>query len=151
MKKILLYLLVGFAILVMGMLVVYVFKDSNLFAVNDSIFVGVFDNSLNKGDSYVFTNYDDYVNTLSTASLTEESFINNNYVLVEVPYDSCSQRDVKLSNYIIEGNNIDVNITYKEVCKGCAPLYNYYLIKVDKTMTNVKVNVKYNSSNKKEC
>lgn len=150
MKKIL-YIVVGIIFIVIGGLLFYVVKNGNLFNYNDFIYIGVFDSSLNKGDSYIFTSYDDYINTLNMRVLSEEDFVNNNYVLVGIHYDPCSNKDIKLSNYEINGNNIEVNVTYNEACKICGPVYSYYLLKVDKTMTEVNVNINYNSLNKVDC
>lgn len=117
----------------------------------DFVYIGLFEHVRIDEDNYVFTDYNDFKSMFNGSLLTESDFKNNNYALITIPYDSCSEEDVTPTNYTINGNNIDVLVKYKGRCGFCAPEYMYYLLKVDKNMTNPNVNIDYERINDPQC
>ena len=83
--------------------------------------------------------------------ITEEDFKSNNYLLIQTNFNPCSEESLKLDNYDIDDNSIKVLFTYKDKCGLCAPEYIYTLIKVDKKLTNPKVEIDYKATNKPNC
>ena len=92
--------------------------------------------------NYVFTNYQEYSEYFDDHKLGVNDFADNNYVLIYLDYDGCSERDILPTDYKIDGNNLEVTVKYRSTCGVCAPDQEYYLLKVDKSITqmNVKIN-----------
>ena len=110
------------------------------------------DNIIENGNnSLLLTSYEQYIEYFDNDKVKEEDFKNNNYVLVQVNYDECSESDVKLKDYSIKDNKIIINFTYKASCGVCAPQYIYYLIEVDKKETDYQVETNYKAINKTNC
>ena len=94
-------------------------------------------------ENYVLTSYSDYIERFDFGNLTSDDFSNNNYAVLKIRYDSCSEYDIKPVSYIVNGNNIDVSIEYKSRCGTCALEYLYYLIKIDKSIEEVNIDYEY--------
>lgn len=109
------------------------------------------DNEILKKDNYVFTSYEEYKKVFSSDELNENDFKNNNYLLLNISYNPCNEKEITPTNYSVNGNNIKVSITYKSTCGGCASKNVYYLLKVDKNITNPSVSVEYKEISKEEC
>ena len=102
-------------------------------------------------ENKVFTNYEDYQELFESDEITEKDFEDNNYVLIDIKYDPCSDKNLIPISHTINGNNIDVVISYEAACGVCAPEHEYYLLKVDKTVKDVKVNINYKVTKKEYC
>ena len=145
---------IDIAILVM-ILVVIVFCIVVFFITNERevnfIEIGQPQN-LEVNDYYVFTNYNDFkAKYTDNVSISKESFNDSNYLLLKIKYNSCSDQDVTPSNYYVSGDKIKVIIKYKESCGYCASLDEYYLLKIDKNLTNPNVNIEYKATSREEC
>ena len=125
----------------------------------DFIYLGVYDD-IDVEDGYVFTNYEEYiekieidpvVSSFNKYAVDEKDFQKNNYVFIKVVRDSCSESDITPTNYKINGENIDITFKYKGGCGVCAPEIMYYLLKVSKDVTEVKVNSHYKMINNVYC
>ena len=100
-------------------------------------------------DNHVFTNeveFKKYFNDIDSISFDE-----NNYVLISVSYDPCSESNLKVKDYNINSNKLNVLITYDSDCGGCAPQKKYMLLPVDKSITNITPVIDYKANNKTNC
>ena len=98
----------------------------------------------------VYSDYNKF-NEDFKSDLKKIDFYNNNYLVIEVYYNPCSEENITPSNIKINGNKIDISIKYKSVCGGCAPDYLYYAVKIDKKIVNPKVNIKSKAINNPHC
>ena len=99
----------------------------------------------------VFTSLEEYHSRFNNDLLTEKDFENNNYLLLSVFYDECSEKNITPTSYTINGTDVNVVFKYESSCGICAPSYLYYLLKLDKNITSVKTNIKYESINDPHC
>ncbi|MBQ3307441.1 MAG: hypothetical protein IJG68_04535 [Bacilli bacterium] len=99
----------------------------------------------------VFTNYEKYKEVFNSDEITEKDFEENNYVLIDIEYDPCRDKNLIPISHTINENNIDVVISYEAGCGVCPQDHEYYLLKVDKTITEAKVNIEYKVSKKEYC
>ncbi len=104
-----------------------------------------------KYDKDIITSYDEYKELFNSNQLTEQDFINNNYYILSIPFDACSEEDVKLVKTELDNDTLNVSFTYKAKCGVCAPEYIIYLIKLDKTITNINLNLTSKATNKPKC
>lgn len=146
------YILIAIIIVIIGCILFFVIKNSQKITLNnDFVYMeGNFSPNIDE-ENYVFTNYNDYYNIFNSNKLTKNDFENNNYVLISMTYDPCSDTDVTPTDYTMNGNNINITVKYKSHCDGCAPGYLYYLLKVDKSITTANVNINYKSINNPHC
>lgn len=98
----------------------------------------------------VYSDYDEF-NEDFNSDLKKIDFYNNNYLVIEVNYNPCSEEEITPTEIEIDGNKINILIKYKSVCGGCAPDYLYYAIKLDKKIVNPKVNIDSKAINNPEC
>lgn len=98
----------------------------------------------------VYSNYDEF-NEDFNSDLKKIDFYNNNYLVLEVNYDPCSEEEITPTSLKINNNKVDVVIKYRAKCGGCAPDYLYYAIKIDKKIVNPKVNIKSKAINDPKC
>ncbi len=99
----------------------------------------------------LFTDYETYKDYFGVDSLSFESFIDNNYVVISLVYDNCGESEAIPTNHIINGNTIVITEYYNARCGLCAPLYDYYLLKIDKSLTDVDVKIDSIARNEVEC
>ena len=156
-KNNILIALIAFLAVVLVLIIMYLFlyhkSDDDTKIRTDAIYMGLYgyDNRLIEKDNYVITNYNDYLELFNTNEIKESDFKNNNYVLLEIVYDECSEKNVDITKYTIEDNLLTVYISYYASCGVCAPNYIYYLIPVDKSVTNVTIKQEFSSVNDPQC
>lgn len=128
-------------------------KDKKIEINKDFIYIGDFQNNSIEieNNNYIITNYNDYQNKFASNKLTEKDFESNNYVIVEIQYDSCSESDITPVDYKIKENIIDIKIKYKASCGVCAPGYKYYLLPINKSITTAEVNLDFKAINNVHC
>ena len=78
----------------------------------------------------VFTNYEEYKEVFNSDEITEKDFEENNYVLIDIKYDPCRDKNLIPISHTINENNIDVVISYEAGCGVCPQDHEYYLLKV---------------------
>lgn len=146
--------ILGIVIIVLFIIIIFVFyiarektniANSNFIKLSNTNYNGT------SGYNHVFTNYDEFMTEIGTDKLSESDFNNYNYVYFTIKYDSCREKDLTPVDYTIDENNIKINFTYKAVCGGCAPEYDEYLLKVDKSITYAKVDINYKATNNPHC
>ena len=98
----------------------------------------------------VYSNYNEF-NSDFKSNLKKIDFYNNNYLVIQINYNPCSEEDITPTNVDINGNKVNILIKYRSKCGGCAPDYLYYAIKLDKKVVNPKVNIKSKAINDPEC
>ncbi len=118
--------------------------------VTDAIFLGDYSDEI-KTDKKVLTSYNEYLNVFEEGKVEEKAFDNNNYAVVEIAYDSCTDKDIKINSYEVDNNVLKVTASYTANCGVCAPYYMYYLLPVDKTVTDLSVEINYVARNKPDC
>ena len=156
MKNKLLYIILGAIIIITILVIIFIPKSSNtdnnnVFNKENIISMGNYNEILVDQENYVISNYTEYNDLFDNNELKEDSFKHNNYVVIQVEYNPCSEEEVNISNYTIKNSNITVTVDYKAKCGLCAPQYKYYLLKVDKELTNVVLNIEYNKLNNPHC
>lgn len=115
------------------------------------IYLGSYREDLDLEENYVFTSYDEFKEIFEDSKLTEEDFKNNNYILIPIGYDSCSERNIEPVSYKIDGKNVIVNVEYEASCGVCPLDYMYYLIKADKDLTEINLDINYKAVNDPQC
>lgn len=101
--------------------------------------------------NYVITTYDDFMAEIGTDDLEKKDFDNYNYVLFSVTNASCGSSEPTLTNYKIDDEKIEVTAKYEASCGKCTPIYYYYLLRVDKSITYAKVNINYKAKKDPSC
>ena len=104
----------------------------------------------NINENKLYTNYEEFNKELSS-NLKKEDFNNSNYLLIPIQYDGCSEENLKIKDYDIANNSININITYTAKCGGCAPEYIYYAIPIDKKIQSPDVELNYKALNDPNC
>ena len=99
----------------------------------------------------IIKSYKEYRIITDSDKVNEEDFSNNNYVLIPVNYDECSEEDLVPTYYEITDTKIIVKFSYTAKCGLCAPQYRYYLLKVDKDIVDQEVKVEYKALNNPGC
>ena len=113
------------------------------------IYLGMYRNN-EKKDINIIKSYEQYKEYFDSDKV-KESFFDNNYAVLEINFDECSESDLEVKDYEIKDNVIKANISYKASCGLCAPQYMYYLIPISKDMDKVDFDVKYKQINKIDC
>ena len=126
------------------------FKDKLITQNNAFTYIGEFYEPLDESDYYyddddyeVLTSYNEYQKYFDLNELPSIDFTTNNYVVIPIRYDSCSESEITPTDYEIIGNHLNITVKYKGSCGLCAQTFLYYLLKVDKNITYVNVNMNY--------
>ena len=87
----------------------------------------------------IITSFSEYEDLLTKygleKKLTEKDFNTNNYIILFLEIDECSEKIDKIKNLEITKEAVEVNITYNSTCGVCAPVIKIYLIKIDKDLS----------------
>ena len=142
------FLLLAILIIVLLLSLLLVHKNDNR---EDIMYVNTYQNKLLTKDYLVLENYNEYKNLLNENTLKKENFLNNNYLLIEVNYNECGEKNIEPKDYTINNNSINVIFTYDASCGVCAPEYKYYLLKINKNITDPEVKIDYKANNKPHC
>ena len=103
-------------------------------------------------DEYkLYKSYNELSKNFEVLDIKASDFDKYNYLVLKIAYNSCGEDNIVPTSHKINGNNIDVVISYEARCGVCAPLYLYYAIKLDKKITSPKVNIDYNATNNPHC
>ena len=156
-KKVITILSIIISIVLVGSIVfVYFGKNNNIDPIsidskNDFVFLNNISLESNV-HSYLFKDYDEFENmTHVTNTLNKSDFDNNNYFMFRVTYDECAEKDLKLTNYYIKDNYVNIKASYTMVCDNCEYKSNYYVIPVDKKYNNLSYNIDYTVLNDINC
>ncbi len=115
------------------------------------IYVGEYEDYLDIS-GHVISDYDDYLSYFDNLTVKEDLFKNNNYVVVELEVDSCSENEIEIDDYSINGKELNVSVSYTANCGVCAPYYIYFMLPVGKDANkDVKVNIDSKARNKPNC
>lgn len=101
--------------------------------------------------SRVFTNYEAYLYYFDESVLKEEDFINYNYVVLTLAYDDCGESNLVPTEHVINKDTVDVTVYYDGDCGVCAPIYDYYALKIDKSIDDIDIRVNSIARNKVYC
>lgn len=75
-----------------------------------------------------------------------------NYLLFNIEYDSCRDKNLKPVRYKIKDNTISINVEYDQGCGVCAEINNKYLLQLDKSVDRIdKVNLEYTVKSEAYC
>jgi len=115
------------------------------------VYLGSYKDELIGEKNYVIKTYEEYINLFNDDKLTEEDFNDYNYILVPITYDVCADTDIEPVSYKVSDNKYTVKFQYKAECGVCPSEYMYYALKVDKNVTDIDLDIKYEAINKPEC
>ena len=99
----------------------------------------------------LYTKYNDLKEDFEIEKISQKDFEDNNILVVKVEYDPCSEDDIKVTNYSINKNKIKFYVEYKADCGVCLREEVYYAIKLDKKITNPKIDIESKALNKPNC
>ncbi len=156
MKKNILNISIAILIIILVITTVVVIikrrDDKNTIIVNKEQFVyqGLYDYDINYNNQ-IITNYDDYLKLFNDNKVNQEDFNTYNYALLGFIYDECSESDIEPADLEIKNNTILAKFTYKASCGVCAPQRMYYLVKVDKEITNYELKADFKARNNPYC
>ena len=150
MKKIKVVLIMLILVIIFLVISYIIYQKTNSLPEN-IYYVGSTSEKLNNEDAYVITSFNDFQNRFSHDQITADDFIKNNFVVVSLAHDSCSEKNLRLKEYKINGNDIELTVKYRQKCEVCNPTYLNYLIKVDKSISYANVNIKYIAKNNSKC
>ncbi len=140
--------IIGLVIILIGVGLLFFVKDDNEEPTkkdNEIIYINLEEDRKLDSEYKLLKSYSEYEELFKNDKVSKDKFKNNDYVLLEMMYDECSEDEVDVKNYSLnEEGLLTVNVEYKASCGVCAPQYMYYLLKVDKgaIVSNVKVNSK---------
>lgn len=127
-------------------------NDNPKMPIYNKAFIYLSDKALDElSTPTIVTSYKQYRILFDNDKVSEKDFINNNYLIIPVNVDSCSEENVTPTDYKITKDTIKVEFSYIAKCGLCAPYYEYYLLKVDKDVVDHKVDVNYKALNKPAC
>ena len=129
----------------------YALKNKEKVSTDKLVYIDKYSEPLFEEDNYVLTSYEEYKKHFDKGTLSKKDFENNNYVVVSVGYYKWSESDIKPKSVEIDGKNIKVSFTYKASCGVCPLEYIYYLLKVDKELTDVNLKLDYKAVNNPGC
>lgn len=150
-------LVVTAIIIIIISLVIYIFikkEDDKIVKNENFIFIEDSDDFFNedkKTNDYIFNNYEDFYDNFKSDKLKKEDFNDYNYLLINIDYNPCSEKNITPTDYNINGDNIDITVKFESVCGGCGPRRLYYLLKLDKNINFLKTNLNYKSVKKEFC
>ena len=149
-NKKLLYI-VSFIVLIILIIVLVLIMCNGGKKSKSIVVVGEYSNRLEVENGFVIKNYDEYSKYFDSDLVSKADFDDSNYVVVEADYDSCAESDLKVKDYYIEDDLLNVNITYTGSCGVCALNFMYFLIPVEKSIDSIEVNVEYKRTNELDC
>lgn len=154
MKKYI-HVIVGIILVIVACILVVIFKKDNneeLIVQNkDFLYIGSYVDEIDIAEYYVLTNYEDFINKFDSDAIKEEDFATNNYVVIPIRYDSCTDKNVTPTDYTIKDNKINITVKYEASCGVCVSEYMYYVLKVDKSITSAIVDINYKAVNDPHC
>lgn len=152
MKNKIIYLILAL-IFIAIIVCIFIFKDKIFIKKekSDFIYLEKYQNKLIDDDYRLLKSIDEHNEIFSVSELTEESFLNNDYLLFNVQYDSCSEEDLEATSYTIKNGVLTINIEYTSKCGVCAPEYVYYFLKLEKNIKFDNVEFNYKSRNTPSC
>ena len=126
-------------------------KMNNTMTTVESFNMGVTINKEIDDNKTILKSYSEYKEYFQSNEIKESDFNNNNFAIIKVKYDPCTDRNITLTNYQVKDNDINVTFTYDRTCGVCPVEINYYLIKVDKSISNPNINVDYKVNKEEQC
>ena len=157
-KKILIIVGIVMAIVIPILIIILIKENSTvippktiLTSNKDFTYMGEYEETIIDDEDYTFTNYGEYYDIFKSNNLKEANFVTNNYVLVPIQYDPCSESNITPVGYFIKKDEIEIEVEYTSSCGVCKPKYIYYLLKVSKNLTNAKIHINYKALNKSRC
>ena len=140
--------IIGLVAILIGVGLLFFIKDDNEEPTKDGneiIYISLEQDRKLNSEYKVLKSYSEYEELFKNDKVSKDKFKNNDYVLLEIMYDECSEDEIDVKNYSLnEKGLLTVSVEYKASCGVCAPQYMYYLLKVDKgaVINDVKVNSK---------
>ena len=133
--------------------IIYIYLQNKPVKNNFSspILLGSESEVLDVEDDYIFKSYQDFKEKTNSNILKAVDFKNNNYVLVRLIWDGCSEDEIEILGYEIKGNNLTFKYTYEAGCGFCAPINDYYLVPIDKNITKINVDIDGKARNNPHC
>ena len=115
---IILSVIIAILLFVVILLAVLLAKSNNKEVVinTDAIYMGTSSDRLKVETGTFIKDYELYEDYFDSNILKESDFSNNNYVVVEVMFDSCAEKNIKLNSYNLDGKVLNFSFTYEAGC-----------------------------------
>lgn len=137
-------------LIVFGVLVITGYKSTPLKEGN-FIYLGQEYEEKVSGNYKYIMNEDELDNLFSDIKIKDLDFNSHNYILLQIPYDECSEENVNLTGYYFDGGKLVVNVEYEAKCGLCAPSNILYLLEVEKYASSYEVDFNYIAKNSPHC
>jgi hypothetical protein len=100
----------------------------------------------------IFKSYEEFNTRFGSKELSEDEFEENNFAVLIVSYDSCSQKKLELEKYEKVGDQLRAYFTLEKDCNDCAAKFRYYFLPVAKDVTEeLNISVDYQTKNNPKC
>ena len=147
-----LLIIMGILLIIIGVLKILLVdnKEEKKYKKQSPVYMGLY-KSNEKKEIKIIKSYEQYKEFFNVNEITEDSFKDYNYAVVEIDYDECSKDHANLADYSIEGELITIDFNYEAKCGECDIQYMYFLIPIIKDMDEVQFDLKYHSTNEIDC
>ena len=106
----------------------------------------------------IVTSYDDYASIMQDIELESKNktlsatdFDNNNFALVVVRHDDCSEENIEPSKFEVTEGKVSITFDYDSKCGLCAPSFRFYAFRLNKSVAEGDIIVNYHSRNTVDC
>lgn len=125
----------------------YSFKDSGL------IDLGGYDKVVTKKENVILKSEADYQKLFGAPSEDEVDFDQHNYAVGYVEVDGCRRMNLQPTDHGVDGNKVWMTVEYEAGCEECKnqKQYEYYLVPIDKSITEARVEVDTRAVNQPNC
>ena len=124
----------------------YSFRDD---AIVD---LGVSPTRISERKNVILKNESDYQKYFDEASDEDlVHFADYNYAVAMTIVDNCEINNLQPSKHSVDGQTISLTVEYTAGCGECQEQYQYYLIPIDKSITEGRVEVNTRAVNQVEC
>lgn len=146
-KKNILFILIIIATLIIAVMTTIKFQ-----AKEEAILLGDFSKEIVSDENYIFTSYEDYIDKFNSKEISKQDFNKHNYLLIKIQYNSYTEKNIRLVDFKVNKNTININVEYEYKCSyKSSTKYRYFLLPIDKKITTLKVNMDYKQIDYTEC
>ena len=152
-KNILLYGIITILILLIVGITIYAFlgtKKENIH-YKKGVFYSIEKKEEESIGNKVYTKEEEFVKDFPDEVTDDFDFDLYSYVLIEIPINTCGEKNFKPVGYLQEDDKLIVHFTYTSSCGVCPPEYEYYLLLIDKSLEDYKVEATYEATNDPHC
>ena len=124
----------------------YSFKDEKI------VDLMVSPTRISERKNVILKNESDYQKYFDEASDEElVDFGSYHYAVAVVPVDECKISKLQPSKHSVDGQTVSLTVEYTAGCGECKEQYQYYLVPIDKSITEGRVEVNTRPVNQVDC